>query len=68
MGIQYRFKSSEKFPSFLLLTFGVTQAFSSVVVSAGVSAKKLDNARPNVDSRTDNAWTLCANLAISKPH
>jgi len=66
MGIQYRFKSSEKFPSFLLLTSGVTQAFFSVVVSADVSAKKRDNARPNVGSRTDNAWTPGVNLAIGK--
>ena len=67
MGVQYRFKSSEKLPSFLLLTSSVTQAFASVVVSAGVSAKKLDNARPNVGSRTDNAWTPGVNLAIGKP-
>jgi hypothetical protein len=66
LGVQYRFKSSEKFPSILLLTSSVTQAFSSVVVSAGVSAKKLDNARPNLGSRTDNAWTPGVNLAIGK--
>jgi hypothetical protein len=67
VGVQYRFKSSELFPGLLLLTSNVTQSFSSVVVSAGVSAKKLDSAHPNVASQTHNAWTPGVNFAIGKP-
>jgi hypothetical protein len=66
MGLEYRFKASEKFPGLVQLTGGVTRAFSTVVVNAGVSAKKQDNARPNVGSRSDTYWTPGVNLGVSK--
>lgn len=66
MGLEYRFKSSEKFPAYALITGSVAKVFSDVVVSAGISAKKQDDARPNFGSRLDAYWTQAVNLGVSK--
>jgi hypothetical protein len=66
MGLEYRFKSSEKFPGLVQLTGGFTRVFSTLVVSAGLSAKKQDSARPNPGSRLDNQWTPGVNLGLAQ--
>jgi hypothetical protein len=59
-------KSSEKFPAYALINSNLTKAFSSVVVSAGISAKKQEEARPNFGSRSEAFWVRGVNLGVAQ--
>jgi len=66
VALEYRVKSSEKFPAYALINSNLTKAFSSVVVSAGISAKKQEEARPNLGSRSETFWVRGVNLGVAQ--
>ena len=71
LGLEHRLKASEKFPAYLQMTGSVTRAFSTTVVSAGVSAKKQDKGHSYDGTIFDGAsvdayWTRGINLGVSQ--
>jgi hypothetical protein len=71
LGLEHRLKASEKFPAYLQMSGSVTRAFSTTVVSAGVSAKKQDKGHSYDGTIFDGAsvdayWTRGINLGISQ--